>query len=183
MKLFGYKASPFVRHVRIALLQTQTPAEFIEIDGDYSAKHSPSMKVPFLKDGELTLNDSTAIVRYIREQAGQQFLSPIKSLDNYCLINTLLDSTINLFLLERDGLNTQNIAYFDRQRARIQGGLHYLNDLALNKKVLDPDEKLRLQCFLAWGLFRERLSLKGLDNLQATVNETHNDEFFMLTKP
>ena len=194
MQLFGYKASPFVRHVRIALMQTQAlrqtqnAAEFIEIDGDYSAKHSPSMKVPFLKDGNLTLTDSTSILRYIREHAGQKFLPNIQSLDTYCLINTLLDSTINIFLLERDGLDPkseayQNIAYLKRQHARIKNGLEHLNSLKLNEQTLDIDVQLRLDCFLAWGLFPKRFTLDNLPHLQAQLDATHHDELFTLTQP
>lgn len=183
MQLFGFYTSPYVRHVRIALLQTQTPCEFVETDGKSSATKSPTMKVPFLHDGAIKLTDSTSILRYIREQAGEPFLPNLLSLDLYCLVNTLMDSAINLFRLESSGLDTQDNPYFDRQRARIESGLDHLEALQVLPNALDLDAKLRLECFLTWGIFRNRFSLDNRPHLQGIVAAANNDSLFTQTRP
>ena len=43
MKLYGSYTSPFVRHVRIALLETQQAFEFIETDQAGSSAQSPRL--------------------------------------------------------------------------------------------------------------------------------------------
>ena len=75
MKLYGNSPSPFVRHCRIALLESGLDFEFIhDIDYQMSKKLSPTQKIPFLEYGEAgatkMLTDSTSILRYVREQAG-----------------------------------------------------------------------------------------------------------------
>ena len=183
MELFGYINSPFVRHVCIALAETQLPYTFNTIDGDISAKLSPTKKVPFLKDGDLLLSDSTSILRYIRDQAGQPFLAKVQDLDAYCLINTLMDSTINLFLLERSGVSFEGVAYIERQQKRISEGLAHLNQLAISQAQYDHDVVLRLQCFLAWAVFRNRFTLEGLNNLQTLLASCEHEATFIATHP
>lgn len=183
MQLFGSFTSPYVRHVRIALLQTGTACEFIETDAKGSAVQSPTMKVPFLHDGDVVLSDSTSIIRYIREQAGQTFLPNIYSLDIFCLINTIMDSAINLFLLERNGLDLNSTPYFDRQRARIEASLDHLEKLEVDTQALDVDAKLRLECCLAWGVYRERFSLAARPHLQTLLNAAQADTLFAQTAP
>ena len=182
MQLFGSYTSPYVRHVRIALLQTQAACEFIETDAKGSAEKSPTMKVPFLHDGAVELTDSMSILRYVREQAGQPFLPSVHGLDVFCLVNTLMDSAINLFLLERNGLDTQTNPYFDRQRARIEAGLDHLEKLQLNTQTLDLDAKLRMECFLAWGIFRERFTLDSRPHLHSLLTTANQSSLFKQTK-
>lgn len=47
MELFGSYTSPFVRHCRIALLETKTKFSFTETDFETSAKLSPAKRFPF----------------------------------------------------------------------------------------------------------------------------------------
>ena len=62
MKLYGSYTSPYVRHCRIVIEQLGLACDFVEADYTLSAKKSPSMKVPFLQDGDLQLTDSTSIL-------------------------------------------------------------------------------------------------------------------------
>ena len=177
MKLYGSFTSPYVRHVRIALLETDLDCEFIETDAKASAEQSPTKKVPFLKDDDIELSDSTSILRYIREKSGQAFLPTVQGLDLFCLVNTLLDSTINLFLLHRFGLESLDNPYLKRQQARITEGLEYLDSLNLHSQPIDRDVKLRLLCFLTWGLYRQRFSIAGLDSLKTLLKEAEQPLF------
>ncbi|MDZ7925613.1 MAG: glutathione S-transferase N-terminal domain-containing protein [Marinagarivorans sp.] len=183
MELFGYINSPFVRHVCIALAETQLPYTFNTVDGDISAKLSPTKKVPFLQDGKLLLSDSTSILRHIREQAGQPFLATVQDLDAYCLINTLMDSTINLFLLERSGVSFDGVTYIERQQKRILEGLEHLNQLNICANTYDHDVVVRLQCFLIWALFRNRFTVDGHTNLQTLIKNCEHEATFIATRP
>lgn len=183
MQLFGSYTSPFVRHVRIAMAECATRYDFIETDAKGSAEQSPTMKVPFLRDGGIELTDSTSILRYVREQAGQSFLPTVAGLDFYCLVNTLMDSAINIFLLERNGLDTSSNPYFDRQRARIRAGLHYINQSPQLAAGLDQDARLRLQCFLYWGVFRDRFDVAPFEQLTKELDKANADSVFAETAP
>ncbi len=183
MKLFGSYTSPYVRHVRIVLQQTQLECEFVEADAKSSALLSPTKKVPFLEDGDITLSDSTSILRYLREKAGQTFLPSVQDLDLYCLATTLLDSAINVFLVELFSKEPLSSPYFDRQQARVQEGVEHLNSLNLHQAPLDQDVLLRLQCFLYWGNFRNRFTLEGLTSLNQILAEANQDAVFLSTAP
>ena len=109
MKLYGSYTSPFVRHCRIALLETGLACEFIETDQAGSAAKSPTKRVPFLEDGDVFLTDSSSILKHIREKAGTAFLSSASELDLFAMVNTALDATVNLFFLERDHLPPKHL--------------------------------------------------------------------------
>lgn len=75
MQLFGSYTSPFVRHCRIALIETGLDCEFVETDYAESARRSPTKKVPYLQDKDVMLFDSCSILKYLREKAGGTFFS------------------------------------------------------------------------------------------------------------
>jgi len=105
----------------VALAETGSEYEFIETDYNQSAWLSPTARVPFLQDASLRLNDSASILHHIRERAGQPFLPDIVDHELFLLANTGLDSTVNLFLLERDGLRPDAVPYLSRQADRPAG--------------------------------------------------------------
>ena len=183
MKLFGSFTSPFVRHIRIALADIGLAYEFVETDYANSAALSPAQRVPFLHDGDLQLTDSTSILRHIRDQAGEPFLANIERLDFYCLVNTALDTTINLFLLDREGLSSDANPYLQRQAARIQTALSALEaQLNLDTLVWD-DATIRLACFIDWAEYRQRLSFAQYPKLQALLAQANQHASFVATTP
>src|SRR3982751_3928505 len=99
MKLYGSYTSPFVRHCRIAILEGDLICEFVETDQAGSATLSPTKRVPFLEDGEVFLTDSTSILKHLREKSGENYLSSTRELNEFCMINTALDATVNIFFL------------------------------------------------------------------------------------
>lgn len=165
MQLFGSYTSPYVRHCRVVLLETELPCEFVESDGQTSAKHSPAQRVPFLRDGDRLLTDSASIVRYLREKAGQSFLPSIEDYDRFCLANTLMDSAVNLFMLEKDGLTPEQSPYLKRQSNRIATCLQTLAQHPLSHTAPYSDFELRLGCVLAWSRFRNRFEFSQYDEL------------------
>lgn len=166
MKLYGSYTSPFVRHCRIVLLETGQACEFIETDQAGSAAQSPTQRVPFLQDGDTFLTDSSSIIKYLREKAGQTFCKSAQELDQLCLANTALEACVNLFFLERDGVAIAQVPYLQRQAARVQTTVKELDQLNLPMQAPYNDAQLRLACFIGWAKFRKRVDFSGFDNLE-----------------
>ena len=183
MELFGSFTSPFVRHCRIALLEEQFEFEFVETDGEASAAQSPTKRVPFLKDGDIQLTDSSSILKHVREKAGEPFLQDLQDYERYCLANTVLDSCVNLFLLERHGLSADANPYLQRQSQRIESGLSELNQHLFSEQAPYSDSELRLACFLDWGLFRERIQLEEHSQLASFLEQLNQYPPFAKTSP
>ena len=159
MKIFGSYTSPFVRHCRIVLARTGLECEFVETDYAQSAEQSPTCRVPFLVDGQRMLTDSASIIRYLREAAGQAFCPDIDEFDLFLLVDTVMDSTVNLFLLEKDGVTPESSAYLARQQRRVGQTLDELERRVEGVDEFSGDGTLRLGCFLSWALFRQRIVL------------------------
>lgn len=183
MKLYGSYTSPFVRHCRIALLESTLDHEFIETDQAASATKSPTKRVPFLQDGELTLNDSSAILRYIRQKSDQPFIESAVELDQYCLVNTALDSTINLFFLARDGVDIEQYEYTLRQAQRVESILIALEQLKLPLHGPYDDVQIRLGCYLSWAVFRQRINIDSYPRLKLFLAAIEREPFFSETAP
>lgn len=183
MKLYGSYTSPFVRHCRVALAQEGFNFELIETDYAMSEAQSPTSKVPFFTDGDLTLTDSGSILKYIREKAARNFLADIQAYETFAMTNTLLDTAINLFLLENEGFGTSQINYLKRQENRLASGLKALNNRIAPNQSLECDGVLRCACFIDWGLFRKRISLDGLSNLQNLLAAANQVAPFAATAP
>jgi len=182
MKLYGSYTSPYVRHCRIALDELNVSCEFIETDYAQSARMSPNMKVPFLQDGDIELTDSTSILFHLYKKSERSFIASSEEMDVYTMANTLMDSAINQFLLERmDEMTPESSKYLARQASRVESGLEALE----NSKFLSRDDfhiaLTRLACFLDWGLFRERISLTDKPNLQALLTNMKDQVAFKNT--
>jgi glutathione S-transferase len=187
VELYGSYTSPFVRHCRIALLESGLPCTFQEADASVSAKLSPMQKVPFLKyteqGKEKMLTDSSAILKMIREGSGHPFFADIGRFNAYCSANTLMDTAINLFYMDRDGITSAQSPYIARQQSRIQTGLAELNQLTLASSAPYDDAELRIACFLDWALFRQRITLDGFPHLQKFLDGIRQYSPFAATVP
>lgn len=186
MKLYGSYTSPYARHCRMVLLETQKIAEFQAIDQAESFKLSPTKRVPFLQTESFTLTDSASIIRYLRESVGQPFCADVQSFDQFCFVNTLLDSSANIFYLEKFGLPIAANDYTQRQQSRIEQGLEILESSELPKdlaSIKQQDQWLRLACYLDWGLFRQRIDLSEKPNLQAFLKVANEYDIFASTFP
>jgi len=184
MKIYGSFTSPFVRHCRIVLLETGLTCEFIEIDATQSAHISPTQKVPLLVDGELTLTDSSSILRYLRQQSGHAYMEDIADFELFNMTNTVMDACVNLFFLEKlDDISTEQSDYLTRQQARVLSGLEALNAAPFEVKLPLTDGLIRLACFLDWGIYRERIDLKKLTQLTRLLDVARTDQHFISTVP
>ena len=183
MKLYGSFTSPFVRHCRIALLESGLAYQFIETDQAGSATLSPTQRVPFLLDGELSLTDSNSILRYIRHKSSKAYLETVIELDQFCMINTALDSSINLFFLSRDGVDITRFDYTIRQAQRINTTLAEFETLALPLHGPFNDVQLRLGCYLSWAVYRQRVNIDDYPKLKLFLTAIEQEPFFIATAP
>ena len=183
MKLYGSYTSPFVRHIRIVLLETAQVCEFIETDQAGSTAKSPTQRVPFLEDGDVFLTDSASITKYLREKAGQDYCKSAKELDDVCLVNTVMDTTVNLFFIKRDGFDVTTVPYLQRQAARIQSTLAELNQSTLPTTSPYNDAQLRLACFIGWAKLRKQIDFSAFENLETFYTSISGYEKFQVTQP
>lgn len=187
MILYGSYTSPFVRHCRIELAMAAMDYEFKDTDYLASDKGSPAKRVPYLRDGEVSLTDSTSILMYLKQSQGLPFIQSVDEMEHYCLAGTALDSSINGFLLEKEGQTPENNAYVARQARRVGAVLVALNEKHYSTRQ-SPNlsynvAEIRTACLLSWGLYRRRFSIDGLDNLQRFLDDVNRWSPFANTTP
>lgn len=178
MKLYGVLTSPYVRHARVAAAESNLDWQFEKVTAD-TIDQSPTKRVPFLTDGDLTFTDSSVIVRYVKEKAGQPFLETVADYELFALSTSVLDTAVNVYLMNID--DSADLAevtsgasvigytpktYFERQQERVGSGITELNKFDLASGQPYTDGEIRLACLLDWAAFRETIDLSGLDNLQ-----------------
>ena len=122
-------------------------------------------------------------MKYVREKSGQVFIPEVKDLDRYCLANTLLDAAINLFLLERSGVDINSNVYTQRQQKRIELVLKELDAAPLPAPGKMGDADYRVAVGVAWGQFRNRFSIDAHPNLQRLLEIAADDATFVATAP
>ncbi len=164
-------------------MQSGLDFEFVEADYAMSAEKSPTSKVPFFEDTDTVLTDSSSIIKYVREKSGQKFLSEIEDYELFAMTNTVLDSAINLFLLENDGVAIDQVNYLIRQKDRIESGLTELNRRFDPKEGITKDSALRCACFIDWALFRNRISIDEHENLVGLLAAANEAEELVATAP
>lgn len=183
MKLYGTVISPFVRHCRIALQQEGYKFEFIDADKDAVAVLSPTQKMPYFTDTNLSLSDSSSIVKYTRERAGKPFLPALQDFERFTMTNTVLDTLINFRILSAEGYTPDTIQYMGKQLRRAQCSLESLNQSIDPTADLYEDSAVRTACLIDWGLFRECIDLDGLDNLATLLEHFREHSAFTATAP
>ena len=99
----------------------------------------------------------------------------------FCTANTVLDTGINVFLLERDGLTDS--PYIQRQKERIASGFEALAEAANDWDGSWTDAWTRVACLLAWVNFRERYDFSAHDSLVALLGAADDLAFFTETAP
>ena len=177
MKLYGVRTSPYVRHARVALIQSNLEWQLEQVTLD-TISRSPTLRVPFLIDGDLTLSDSSVIVRYVREQSGQAFLATVADHELFALATSVLDTAVNVYLMNiGDSADLAEVpagasaigfdpkTYFERQQERIAVGMQELEHCQLSSSQPYTDGEIRLACLIDWAAYRETIDLSRKDNL------------------
>ena len=169
MKLHGSKTSPYVRKVRIVMIEKRIDADFVE-DNVWSAdtrvtQHNPLTKVPVLVlDDGTALYDSRVIVEYLDGITPVSRLIPDGGRERAlvkrweALGDGIGDAGIAMFLERKRGQDAQDKDWIARQRGKVDAGIaaaardlgdrEYCHGLSLSLGDIS------LGCALLWLEFR-----------------------------
>lgn len=137
MKLIGSLTSPYVRKIRVVLLEKQLPCEFV-IDppwepGTRVADYNPLGKVPALvTDEEEVFFDSPVVAAYLETLGAAPALLPAAALESIrvrqleALADGITDAGVAWLLETRRPPEKQDDGTIARQRAKVERGLDVL---------------------------------------------------------
>lgn len=197
LKLFGHDASPYVRRVRVLLAELRISFERDTHDWRSPAPElvavSPIRRLPMLDLGPGAavrhLFDSWAIAAELyalpHPAPGgdppfqETLLDPsLGLLDQNVLsvADAAQDSLVNVFLLEGDGIQSEQSPTLQRENARARSCLDWLERTYSGKRTLAPERlayvDVAVMTLLSWIRFRKRLDLAPWPQLLA-VEEAH----------
>ncbi|MDG9666854.1 glutathione S-transferase [Hahella sp. CR1] len=150
MQLIGSLTSPFVRKIRIQLLEKGLPFSLLEEipwNADTSVpKFNPLGKVPVLIDehGEIWF-DSPVIAEYIETLETRHRLVPIKSIDAVrvrqleALADGVCEAAIAIFLEKKRPSERQGPEWIARQEQKVERGLAALEKATVGKHWVFED--------------------------------------------
>ncbi len=176
--LLGSAPSPYVRKIR--MLMESIPYELQELniyetqDGLTLNKVNPTNQIPVLMDGDQRIWDSRVIYNYLNRK---HKLYPELSIDEENLITAIdgaMTSAINLLLMKRSGMNTdENFMFINRQKERIESVLDFLKPYLGHQGLNEWNfVTISLYTLLDWGVYRNILDLKDRPECQKFL-QTH----------
>ncbi|GHE81529.1 glutathione S-transferase family protein [Thalassotalea profundi] len=165
MKLLGSTTSPFVRRIRLYLINievTETACEFINLDifdtqdRAFLTQNNPAQKIPVLIDDDNVINDSGVIYRYLAQKFNQPALTWQQE-NLLTEIDAANDSMVSMLLLMRSGIDVkQDALFFNLQKERVGKILDSLNEAVADDVIKQWDYvAISLYCLLDWLSFRE----------------------------
>ncbi|HWM85028.1 MAG TPA: glutathione S-transferase family protein [Kofleriaceae bacterium] len=179
MKLYGTTTSPFVRRVRIVAAELGVPFELIRTAGEEGQKTlrglTPIWMVPIAEiDGEVVF-DSHVIIEHLLRHHGYGPLrtaggvSWLREQNLISAIDGALDSGVELFSLERGGVEAESAPYVVKQRDRVKSILTWLDE-QLHGTWLTEESRLGLADIylisaLDWMIFRKRYPVETHEGL------------------
>lgn len=214
MILYGHDTSPYVRRVRALLAELGLPFDrdmnSWSVPDATVLRLNPMLRVPALADGGQVLLDSRLIATYLYERYGgcQGSLyasgaapvgqSPLQVTlfhpehrfddENTLLcIDAAVDSAINVFLLEMDGIPAERAPYLLRQQQRIRSCLTWLDEKMAGRETLHPGcfsfVDIALTCALDWMRFRRRYAVEEHRSLERFLDQHKERPSLAATHP
>ncbi len=169
MKLIGSLTSPFVRKIRIALIEKNIPFELV-IDppmelGTRVPDYNPLGKIPVLIDNDgVAWYDSDLLTEYLEAQFPQIPLLPsdrraaLPVRQTLKLADGVADAGVSIYLEKRRSADKQEPQWIERQRKKIERGLAALDAIARDKIYVHNDTfsaaDIAIGCVLQWLEFR-----------------------------
>ncbi|WOH37222.1 glutathione S-transferase family protein [Thalassotalea fonticola] len=188
MILYGSTTSPFVRRIR--LFTHSIPVDFVVMDifaGEdrkVLIEKNPTLKVPFLVDGEVNVYDSRVIHRYITDKFELTAITWQQE-NTLTLIDSISDSLVSMFLLSRSEIDTsEDKMFFNLQRQRSEMVFAQLEKQCLAGEF---DEwhypSICLYCLIDWAHFRPLVDFAAYPTLLEFYKNNSNREEVKETDP
>jgi glutathione S-transferase len=186
MKLYGTTTSPFVRRVRIVAAEIGVPFEFIGTatpEGQKTLRQlSPIWKAPIAEIGGQMVFDSHVIIEHLFRNHGYGPLRSaggarwVREQNLVSAADGALDSLVNLFQYERDGMDLSGSAFATKQRERAASILGWLEGELRGQWLTDEPSlgvaEIALLTALDWMVFRKRYPVETHPGL-AAFREAH----------
>ncbi|MBW8067307.1 glutathione S-transferase N-terminal domain-containing protein [Ferrovum sp.] len=200
MKLLGSVTSPFVRKVRVVLIEKHIDFELVgdAMTGETPLieKHNPLGKIPALVlDDGLTLFDSQVITEYLDAISPVGHLIPDNPRERAvvkrweAMADGILDAGVAIVLEKRRPETEQSPAWMERQRGKMERGLAQMSK-ELGTRAWCTADALNLSdlatgSLLFWLDFRfpEWLWRQQYPNLNALANKLGQRKSFKETLP
>lgn len=176
MILYGTTTSPYVRRVRIVAESLGVTYKLIDTATDQGQAElrriSPAWKVPvaLIDNSAATLDSHTIIARLEADHGPSRFASR-KGATHWteqnliALIDTLLDASVHLFYVKREGVDLTSIPYLVKQSARCVALVSELEKRLQNESFFDDGTfglaEMYLATVLDWVRFRSVHALWG----------------------
>lgn len=169
MKVIGSLTSPFVRKIRIALIEKNIPFELVidpPMDPDTKVPDfNPLGKIPVLiGDDQSIWYESDLILEYLEVLHSDTPLLPrsrpaaLPVRKTLMLADGVADAGVLIFLEKRRSADKQDPEWTGWQRGKVERGLAVLESAARNKDFLHGDEfgaaDIAVGCLLQWMEFR-----------------------------
>ena len=155
MKLIGSHASPYVRRIRMIMIDHLI--EFIPINvfspegQEQLAELSPTRRVPVLVDGEVLIWDSMLIHKHITHEHFD-----IEFEKDLVLINEANDAALLLYQFKLFGLDNKGDNPLTKIiQQRLDDVLRYFEDMASDEELHWNTKGIWLYCLLDWMSFRQ----------------------------
>ncbi len=205
-KLYYSEGSPFARKVRVVLAEKE-----LEFEGDAQglartpaelAPINPNLQVPVFQEGELVLFESNLILDYLLQtHPGTAPGAPAPPLaetltrpehhwedaKTLATLETLGNAMVNLRQLALSGVDAGEVAYLQRQQARTQSCLDWLEERATPEgfapglfSIMD----LNLICLVEFSDAREEIfQWRGRPRLEALAAHFSGRPSLIATPP
>ena len=191
MKIYGTTTSPFVRRLRLLLAEYDYEFVKFNIFGAEREKlksSNPTLKIPMFEDSDIegmpTLFDSGVTYRYLADRLSLKPLD-LQQQNILSVIDACSDSLVNLMLLNRSGIDTQqDKLYFNIQKERQQASFEFL-EREVKAGAFDRWNYLSI-CLLVlveWSQFRELYDFSSFPALLDFVESKQSESGVLLTKP
>jgi glutathione S-transferase len=172
--LIGSTTSPYVRKIRLCMhskisYELKTINYLEQNDAKYLKNVNPINKIPILIDKTEVIFDSRVIYNYLSKKYLWAPLS-MKQENILSAIDAALDSSINLFSLQRGGLDLSvPNPYITRQKERIPLLMDYLSLWTYSAHEWNF-LSMSLYSYLDWASFRGQINL----DLYPTMKHFHD---------
>lgn len=190
-KLIGSNTSPYVRKLRVYMLEENIPFEFQNINifekegADYLKKISPINKIPVLLENEKPVWDSRVIFNYLQQKYKKAPLA-IEEENILSAIDAGFDANIIRLLSQRSGLEMDSdLMILKRNKHRTTEILDFVSPYAAKWVSQNTWNflSISLYCLLEWLEFRKLYEFNDKKELVAFYKHFQSKESIKTTRP